>query len=170
VVNGDGTLANVIISVKEGPVLKTASPPAQHALLSQKGCVYIPHVVCLQTGQALDIVNDDPTLHNVHSLARENPAFNRAQPRKGMSMTVSFDKPEIFKIKCEVHPWMSAYVGVFTTPFFAVTGNDGTYTIRNLPAGDYTIEAWQELYGTREIHLHVKGTGVSLCDFSYPGK
>lgn len=167
VVNKNNTLRNVMIYVKDGLGNKTFSPPAQKALFDQKGCRYVPHVLGVQVGQDVEIRNDDPTLHNVHSISKENPQFNIAQPKQGMTMVRKFDKPETFKVKCEVHPWMSAYIGVFNHPYFAVTGDDGSFTLKSLPPGEYTIEAWHERYGTRTAKVKVERSGSATANFSF---
>ena len=167
VVNKNNTLKNVIVYVKDGLGNKTFSPPAQKAIFDQKGCEYVPHVLAVQVGQEVEIKNDDPTLHNVHALSKENAQFNIAQPKQGMTMIKKFDKPETFKVKCEVHPWMSAYIGVFNNPHFAVTGDDGTFTLKSLPPGEYTIEAWHERYGTRTAKVKVDRTGSVAANFSF---
>ena len=106
--------------------------------------------------QPLEIVNSDDTLHNVHALSVNNPQFNLGMPIKGMKMKKTFTKPEVMvKIKCEVHPWMSAYAGVVDNPFYGVTGEDGSAQIKDLPAGEYTIEAWHEKYGTQTQKITV---------------
>ncbi|HWP81316.1 MAG TPA: carboxypeptidase regulatory-like domain-containing protein [Bacteroidota bacterium] len=169
VVNKNGTLKNVIVYVKDGLGGKKFDPPKEKKLFDQIGCVYTPHVLGVMTGQEVDIVNSDPTLHNVHTLSKENPSFNRAQPMKGMRMTEKFMKPEIFKVKCEVHTWMGAYIGVFSHPYYAVTGNDGSYTLKGLPAGEYTVEAWHEKYGTQQSKVKVDASGKVTADFKYKG-
>jgi len=167
VVNKNNTLKNVVVYVKDGLGNKTFSPPAQKALFDQRGCQYMPHVLGVQVGQEVEIKNSDPTLHNVHSVSKENAQFNIAQPKQGMTMTKTFDKPETFKVKCEVHPWMSAYVAVINNPYFAVTGDDGTFTLKSLPPGEYTIEAWHERYGTRTAKVKVDRTGSAAANFSF---
>jgi len=170
VVNGNQTLRNVLVYVKEGLGSRKFEAPAAKVEFDQKGCQYSPHVVGIQTGQELEVVNSDPTLHNVHSLSKENPQFNVAQPKQGMRLTKKFDKPEVFKVKCEVHTWMGAYIGVFNHPFYAVTGDDGTFRLKNLPAGEYTIETWQEKYGTQTMKVKVAASGSATADFTYQGK
>lgn len=167
VVNKNNTLKNVVVYVKDGLGNKTFSPPAQKALFDQRGCQYMPHVLGVQVGQEVEIKNSDPTLHNVHSVSKENAQFNIAQPKQGMTMTKTFDKPETFKVKCEVHPWMSAYIAVINNPYFAVTGDDGTFTLKSLPPGEYTIEAWHERYGTRTAKVKVDRTGSAAANFSF---
>ncbi|MEW6512264.1 MAG: carboxypeptidase regulatory-like domain-containing protein [Bacteroidota bacterium] len=170
VVNSNGTLKNVLVYVKEGLGSRKFEAPAGKVEFDQEGCVYTPHVVGIQTGQELEVVNSDPTLHNVHSLSKENPQFNIAQPKKGMKLTKKFEKPEVFKVKCEVHTWMGAYIGVFNHPFFAVTGPDGSFTLKKLPAGEYTIETWHEKYGTQTMKVKVGATGETKADFKYAAK
>jgi plastocyanin len=157
----------VLVYVKDGLGNKTYNPPAQKALFDQKGCQYTPHVLGVQVGQEVEIKNSDPTLHNVHSASKENPQFNIAQPKQGMTMVRKFEKPETFKVKCEVHPWMSAYIGVFNHPYFAVTGDDGSFTLKSLPPGEYTIEAWHERYGTRTMKVKVERAGPAPANFSF---
>jgi len=170
VVNKNGTLRNVLIYVKEGLGSRKFEAPSAKVEFDQKGCQYDPHVVALQTGQELDVVNSDPTLHNVHSLSKDNPQFNVAQPMKGMRLAKKFDKPEVFKVKCEVHTWMGAYIGVFDHPFFAVTGDDGSFHLKGLPAGEYTVETWHEKYGTQTMKVKVGASGSATADFTYQGK
>lgn len=167
VVNKNNTLKNVLIYVKDGMGGKKFDPPKEKKVFDQIGCVYTPHVLGVMTGQELDIVNSDPTLHNVHTLSKDNPQFNRAQPMKGMRMTEKFMKPEVFKVKCEVHTWMGAYIGVFAHPFYAVTGSDGSYILKGLPAGDYTVEAWHEKYGTQQMKVKVGASDKVTADFKY---
>ena len=170
VVNSNGTLKNVMIYVKEGLGSRKFDSPGQKVEFDQLGCVYTPHVLGIQTGQELLVKNSDPTLHNVHSLSKDNPQFNVAQPKKGMVLTKKFEKPESFKVKCEVHTWMNAWIGVFNHPFFAVTGSDGTFSLKKLPAGDYTIEAWHEKYGTQTMKVKVAATGAATADFKFTSK
>ncbi len=167
IVNKNNTLKNVIIYVKDGLGNKTFPPPSQKVTFDQRGCQYFPHVVGVMIGQDVEIKNSDPTLHNVHSLSKENPQFNIAQPKQGMTMDRKFEKPEIFKVKCEVHPWMAAYMGVFSNPYFSVTGDDGSFTLKSLPPGEYTIEAWHERYGTQTAKVKVDRTGTATANFTF---
>jgi len=146
VANKKGELANVMVYVKEGAGNYPA--PATSVQLDQKGCTYHPHVFGIQVGQTLSIQNSDPTLHNVHSMAAANDTFNVGQPNQGMKTEKKFTKAEMpVKFKCDVHSWMKCFVGVFTHPFFSVTAADGSFKISGLPAGSYTVVAWQEKYG-----------------------
>jgi plastocyanin len=148
IVNSNGTLRNVFVYVKGGLEDKTYPTPTDPVEIDQKGCQYRPHVFGMQAGQALKIKNADPTLHNIHAQCANNAEFNIGQPNLGMETTRTFAKPEIMvHFKCDVHPWMSAYVGVLTHPFYSVTGDDGTFALKNLPAGRYVVAAWHETYG-----------------------
>ncbi|MEK7249682.1 MAG: carboxypeptidase regulatory-like domain-containing protein [Bacteroidota bacterium] len=167
VVNANNTLKNVLVYVKDGLGGKKFDAPSKKVTFDQKGCVYSPHVLGIQSGQELEVMNSDPTLHNVHSLSKNNPSFNVAQPMKGMKRSFKFDKPEVFKVKCEVHTWMGAYIGVFNHPFFSVTGEDGSFSLKKLPAGDYTIEAWHEKYGTQTAKVKVDAAGKATADFKF---
>ena len=162
----DGKLANVVVSVKAEP---GGEAPKEPAVLDQKGCQYVPHVVAVMQGQPLIVKNSDPFLHNVHSLAIDNPAFNFGQPnidpgRKVDPMKVA----ERFKIKCDVHPWMNAQVSVFEHPYFAVTKEDGTFTIPgNLPDGEHTLVAWHEKFGEQEAKVTVTGGKAEGAAFTF---
>jgi plastocyanin len=154
-----GALANVIVSVKaDDPAALGGEAPTTPVVLDQKACMYEPHVLTMTAGQDLMVKNDDPFLHNVHSLATVNPAFNFGQPNKDEGKKVDAPKAaEIFRVKCDVHPWMSAYVVGVDNPFFATSGDDGTFAIRGkLPPGEYTIKAWHESLGTQEIPVKVE--------------
>jgi len=169
-VNANATLKNVLVYVKEGLKGKKFEGPNSKVVFDQKGCVYTPHVLGVQTGQEVEVLNSDPLIHNVHSLSKENPSFNVAQPKKGMKLSKKFEKPELFKVKCEVHPWMGAYIGVFNHPFFSVTGDDGTFSLKKLPAGEYTLEAWHEKYGTQTMKVTVGATDTKTVDFKFVSK
>jgi hypothetical protein len=122
----------------------------------------------MQAGQPLSILNSDATLHNVHALGRKNPEFNLGMPIKGMKLEKTFFNPEVMvKFKCDVHPWMSAYAGVLTHPFFSVTQETGVYEIKDLPPGTYVIEAWHEKYGTQTQQVTVDEAGTQTVDFAF---
>ena len=149
VVGDGGGLQNVFVYVKDGLGSLRFPVPSTPALLDQKGCRYTPHVLGAQVGQTVEIVNSDPTLHNVHAVPAANTEFNTGQPITGMKHTHRFTSREIMvPFKCDVHPWMHAYIGVLDHPYFGVTGPDGTFSLKGLPPGTYTIEAWHEKLGT----------------------
>jgi hypothetical protein len=163
----DRGIADVFVYVKSG-ISGTYPPPATAATIDQKGCRYTPHVFGVVAGQNIDILNSDPTLHNIHSLPEKNEPFNLAMPVQGMKYTKKFDQPEVMiRIKCDVHGWMAAYCGVLSHPFFAVTAADGTYTIKNLPAGTYTIEAWHEKLGTQTQQVTVGAQESKQAAFTF---
>ena len=150
IVGGGGELQNVFVYVKDGLGNRTFAVPTTAATLDQRGCQYTPHVIGVQVGQPLEIVNSDATLHNVHAVPKQNGEFNTGQPLKGMKHTHTFSTKEVMVLfKCDVHGWMNAYVGVLDHPFFAATGADGSFALKGLPPGTYTIEAWHEKLGTQ---------------------
>ena len=146
----DGKLANVFVYVKDGLGSYVFDAPSETAKIDQHDCRYHPHVFGMRVGQALEIVNSDPTLHNIHALPKGNAEFNTGQPIQGMTTKHTFDKPEVMvPFKCDVHGWMNAYVGVMSHPYYAVTDKDGKFELKSLPPGTYTIEAWHEKFGTQ---------------------
>lgn len=167
VANGNGTLRNVFVYVKQGlPQQQWPEKPGQ-VILDQQGCEYHPHVVGLQTGQDLTIRNSDGLLHNVNAKPSTNRGFNVGQPTN-MDTRRSFPAAEVMiPVTCEVHGWMEAYIGVVDHPFFAVSGEDGSYRLEGLPPGTYTIEAWHEKYGTKQMQVTVAAQETKQTDFSY---
>ena len=170
-VNSNGTLANVFVWVKGGLEGKTFEASTSAAKLSQKGCIYTPHVIGVRAGQTLTIENDDPTTHNVHPLPKANREWNQSQPPKGQNLEKTFPRPEVMiPVKCNVHPWMKSYIGVVDNPFFAVTGDQGTFEIKGLPPGEYVIEAWHEKYGTQDQKVTLAPSASQAVDFSFKGE
>ena len=158
----NGALQNVFVHIKDGLgnkyIFDTPTAPVK---LDQKQCRYVPHVVGVRVTQPLEVSNSDQTLHNVHGMPQSNREFNQGQPIAGMKNTVAFTAPEVMiPFKCDVHPWMSAFVGVVSHPYFAVTGKEGTFALETIPPGTYTIEAWHEKLGrqTQTITLAEKDT------------
>jgi plastocyanin len=149
IVVNNGALENVFVYVKDGLGDYQFDVPADAVKLDQRGCRFIPHVVGVRVGQPLTITNSDDTAHNVHALPAANQGFNRGQALKNMADTKVFTKREVMiPFKCDIHPWMHAYVGVIDHPYFAVTGGGGGFELKELPPGTYTIEAWHEKLGS----------------------
>jgi hypothetical protein len=154
-VSADGkNLGNVFVYVKDGLGSYVFDTPTEPAKIDQKDCRYHPHVFGMRVNQPLEIVNSDPTLHNIHAMPKGNSEFNNGQPIQGMKMSHTFDKPEVMvPFKCDVHGWMNAYVGVMSHPYYAVTDKDGKFELKGLPPGTYTIEAWHEKLGTQTANV-----------------
>jgi len=170
VVNSNGTLKNVFVWVKTGVPDRQWPVPPTPVELAQKGCMYGPHVIGVMSNQDIKIVNDDPTNHNIHPLPKINQEWNESQPPNGDSKLKKFAREEVMiPVKCNVHPWMRSYIGVVNHPFFAVTGDDGTFTIKGLPPGKYTVEAWHEKYGTKDIEITVGAKESKSQDFEFKG-
>ena len=167
------TMGNIMVWVSKGvPAGKTYPVPAAPVVLEQKGCQYLPHVMGAMVGQSYKILNSDGILHNIHTLPKVNASFNRGQPATVKEMSTNFPKAEdMFQIKCDVHPWMSAYMGVFTHPFYSVTGADGKFTISGLDPGTYEITAWQERLGmqTAMVTVAANETKTQAIKFAVPG-
>ncbi len=172
VMGADKGLGNVFVYVKEGakPAPATGAAP----LLDQVGCEYMPYMLGVQAGQTFNVKNSDAVLHNVHALPKPgsgNKEKNVGQPVKNMVTAFVFDKPEVLvKFKCDVHPWMFAYVGVLDHPYFAVTDKDGNYKISGLPAGDYTVEAVHLKAGNKTEKVKVGADGKTTQDFTLEAK
>lgn len=164
VADESGHLQNVIVFLEDPPPSPRARefPPI---VLDQVNCRYVPHVVALRTRQPLHVTSSDPTLHNVHGMSTANVPFNFALVAPGQSRDLSFLQPELFPVRCDVHPWMKAYVQIFTHPFFAVTDKNGHFEIRNVPPGTYTLESWQEKYGV--LRQTVKVDDATTVDASF---
>jgi plastocyanin len=165
------TLGNVIVHVKEGLPDRKWDVPKEQAVLDQHGCEYTPHVLAMMEGQTLLIRNSDPTNHNIHFQPRINESINFTQPRQGDEREVTLKAEEPFFVKCDVHPWMGAYIGVYTHPFFSVTRDEGTFEIKGLPPGKYVLQAWHEEFGTKTMTVEVGSGETKEADFTFkPGE
>ena len=167
IINDNGTVRNAFVWIKAGLPDRQWPTPTTPVSIEQEGCMYKPHVLAVMTNQPIEIKNDDPTNHNIHPLPKINQEWNESQPPKGDPKTKSFPREEVMiPVKCNVHPWMRAYIGVVSHPFFAVTGDDGSYTIKGLPPGNYTLEVWHEKYGTKDIPVTVAPKESKTQDFT----
>jgi len=168
VVNADGTLKNVFVYVKTGLEGKTFETPKDPVTINQTGCHYVPHVFGMMAKQPLDILNSDDTLHNIHAMPTKSQEFNVGEPNKDMKVRRTFTAPEVMvHFKCDVHPWMSAYVGVLNHPFYSVTGDSGAFTLKGLPAGEYQVAAWHEKYGEQVQKIKVGDGEAKTIDFKF---
>ena len=176
----DGKLANAFVYIKEGTVeggKKLAdyswATPSTAAALDQNGCHYAPHVMGVQVNQKISITNSDATQHNVHPTPKLNPEWNQTQANGAAPIEKSFARPEVLiPVKCNQHPWMKAYIGVMRTPFFAVSGTNGSFEIKNVPAGKYTVVAWREGGANgqeKTMEVTVPANGSANADFSFSG-
>ncbi len=165
-------LANVFVYVSAGvPAGQTFTAPATPVVLDQSGCRYHPHVFGVMVGQPVEIRNSDPVLHNIKAVAKKNRPFNVSQPNAGMKMSRTFSAPEVMvNLQCNVHGWMNAWVGVRPDPFFAVSGTNGSFTIKDLPPGTYTIEAWHEKFGTRTATVTIAGTETKTANITFAAR
>jgi plastocyanin len=167
VAGANGSLENSVVFVADGLGDRTFQPPAQPAVLEQKGCLYRPHVVALQSNQKLNVVNSDSTTHNIHPMPANNRESNMIQP-PGVPLDLTFAREEIaIPVKCNVHPWMRGYIAVFKHPFFAVTGKDGSFDLKDLPPGTYTISAWHGKLGTQSQKVTVSAGQSQKLEFVF---
>jgi hypothetical protein len=166
VISAAGNVQNSIVYIEGAPA---ALPPidAKAAVLDQKDCRYVPHVLAIQADQSLAIRSSDDTLHNVHYSPAVNPSANFGMTGIGQDKTVAFKSAEIFKVSCDVHPWMAAWVGVFENPLFSVTNAAGGYEIKNVPAGKYTLVSWHERFGRQEKAIEIADSQTLEQTFIY---
>jgi hypothetical protein len=168
IVNPNGTLRNVFIYVKTGLEGKTFPAPTESVTLAQDGCMYVPHVFGIMANQQLKVVNDDATTHNIHALPEVNEEFNVGQ-RAGQGPVIKmFAKPEAtVPLVCNQHPWMRAEAHVVSNPFYAVTGEDGSFELKGLLPGKYTIEAIHEKYGASRQQVTVEAGKNTPITFTF---
>lgn len=169
IVSNDGkTLANVFVYVKDELQPHFYPVPTEPVVFDQQQCRYVPRVLGLQVGQPLEIRNSDPLLHNVRGDGVINQTFDIGQPVQGLTTTRSFTTREVMiPVKCQVHAWMRGYIGVLEHPYFAVSDENGRFTIENLPPGTYTIEAWHERLGTQTQQVTVAAKAAATADFTF---
>jgi plastocyanin len=167
----NGALDNVFVYVKDSLGDYDFDVPADAVTLDQRACRFVPHVAAVRVGQPLTISNSDDTAHNVHAMPSANQGFNRGQALKNMADTKVFTRREVMiPFKCDIHPWMSAYVGVMDHPYFAVTSGGGRFELKNLPPGTYTIEAWHEKLGTEAQQVTIAARESKTITFKFAGR
>lgn len=165
-VNSNGTLPNAFVYLKN--VSGSFTPPTTPVVLDQKDCMYLPHVLGVMVGQPLKIISSDPTTHNIHFMSTQNPNWNQTQPPGAPPLIHKFTRPEIMiMVHCNEHPWMSAYVAVTSNPFYAVTGAAGTFTIQNVPPGEYTLGSWTATFGTQDQKVTVRAGQATEVNFTF---
>ncbi len=163
-----GKLQNVFIYVKQGLEAYVFPASSEPVVIDQKGCLYLPHVSGALVNQPITLLNSDPTLHNIHAYSEASGGWNVGLPFQGMKIERKFSAPEIMvKLKCDVHPWMSAYMGIVAHPYFAVTGLEGMFSLKGLPPGSYVIEAWHERFGTRSQSVELAAQEDKQISFSF---
>lgn len=164
----NAALANVVVYIKSGLGNYSFAPPKSPAVLDQKGCMYEPHVIALMAGQPLEVKNDDPTTHNVHAMPSDGSGWNKSQPPGAAPIDQTFDHAQLaIPIQCNIHPWMKSYAFVFANPYYAVTGKAGSFELKNVPPGTYTVEAWQEKYGTQDQTVTLGANGAQKISFTF---
>jgi plastocyanin len=163
-----GDLSDVVVYVKDGLGDYVFDTPKDAVPLAQKGCMYDPHIVALMAGQTFEVKNDDQTTHNIHPMPKDNREWNKSQAPGTSPIDESFARPELaIPVKCNVHPWMKSYIFVFKNPYYAITSKDGTFELKNLPPGTYTIEAWQEKYGVKDQTVTIGPKDSKTVDFKF---
>jgi plastocyanin len=167
VINDNKTVKYAFVWIKSGLPDKQWQVPTTAVHLDQNGCMYSPHVIGVMAGQNIEVKNSDPTNHNIHPQPTSNNDWNESQAPGSEPKMKSFPRQEVMvPVKCNIHPWMRAYIGVVGHPFYAVTGDDGTYTLKGLPPGTYTVEVWHEKYGTQDQTVTVGAKESKTQDFT----
>jgi hypothetical protein len=171
VVGANGALANAFIYVKAGLEGKHFEVPAIPVTIDQSGCWFRPRILGIQTNQILQVTNSDPVTHNIHPMAEMNREWNHSQGPGDAPLSRKFVKPEVMiPVKCNIHSWMHAYIGVVDNPYFAVSKEDGSFEIKNLPPGTYTLAIWQERLGTQEQQVTVSPRNDTVTNFTLKGR
>jgi plastocyanin len=164
----DNALENVVIYISAG--VPDEPPPAQPAVLVQKGCRYAPHILAFQVNQEFQIVNEDQTSHNIHPLPSNNREWNKSQPPGAPPLEDKYARPEFIPVKCNIHPWMKGTLAVMKNSHYAITTEDGEFKLPNLPPGNYTISAWHESYGEQTQQVTVSGGETKALNFVFKAK
>ncbi len=167
-VNADGTLPNAFVYVSKGAENLSKAAPREAVTLEQKECEYEPHVLGITVGQPLRVVTLDPTSHNIHITPKSGHDFDVTQQPGSSAVITKFSQPQtMVPVHCNIHPWMQAYIGVVTNPYYAVTGGEGTFQIKGVPAGNYTLSVWAATFGTQEREVTVRAGETSSMDFTF---
>jgi len=168
VVVSNGMLANAVIYVKDGLGSRTFDTPQEPVVLDQRGCLYTPRVISVQASQPVHIKNSDPTTHNIHPVPQNNQEWNKSQPPGATDLNEKFAREEVaITVKCNVHPWMKSYIAVLRHPYHSVSSTDGSFSLKNLPPGDYVVAAWHERLGTSEQKVTVGASESKAIEFVF---
>ncbi len=167
VTGSNGALKNVVVYISEGLGGRSFDPPKEPAVFEQKGCAYSPRILGVRAKQTFELINSDPTSHNVHPAPQNNREWNIFQPPGSAPIEQTFAREEIIPVKCNVHPWMKGYIAVFKHPYFAITEKDGSFGLKNVPPGVYTIEAWHEKYGVLIQKVSVEANQTKTLEFVF---
>ena len=168
VVIQNGKLANVFVYIRDGLNQTIVPVPSQPVVLDQKNCRYVPHVLGLMVGQQLKVLNDDNAEHNIHPMSRSNDQWNESQMPRGKPIVKTFQHPELnIPVRCDQHPWMEMYLNVLTHPYFAVSADDGTFQIKDVPPGDYTLVATHEKFGEQTMKITVPRKQPASANFVF---
>lgn len=168
VVGPDRGILNVVVRVADPGDAKPMPAPSGRVTIDQNGCRFDPRIVLVPAGTPLDFVNSDGILHNIHTWSKLNPSFNRAQPKLKKVMSETFANPELFRVTCDVHPWMTGTIIVAGHAFYALTGPDGRFTIAGVPAGARTLEFWHERLGVQKRQVTIPASGEVKVDLTLP--
>jgi plastocyanin len=164
----ENALENVVVYVAAGA--PDEPPPAQPAVLTQKGCRYTPHILAFQVNQEFEIVNEDQTSHNIHPLPTSNREWNKSQPPGSAPIEDKYGRPEFIPVMCNIHPWMKGTLAVMKNSHYAITAADGEFKLPNLPPGNYTITAWHESYGEQTQQVTITGSEAKTINFVFKAK
>lgn len=163
----NGALKNAIVYISDGLGNRSFDPPKEPAIFEQKGCTYNPRVLGMRARQTLRLINSDPTTHNIHPVPQNNREWNMSQFPGSPPIEQTFAREEIIPVKCNVHPWMTGYIAVFKHPYFAVTDTNGGFELKDVPPGQYTIQAWHEKYGVLTQKVTVEPNQAKTLEFVF---
>ncbi|HEV2389047.1 MAG TPA: carboxypeptidase regulatory-like domain-containing protein [Candidatus Acidoferrales bacterium] len=166
-VNANGTLPDAFVYIKPAAGMPSFAAPRAPVALTQQGCMYQPHVLGIMVGQPLEVITLDPTTHNIHVMPKVNREWNVTQQPGSPSILRTFAHPEVMiPVHCNVHPWMRAYIAVVDNPFYAVSGSDGSFIIKGVPPGEYTLAVWTAAFGTQEQRVVVRPGESTVTSFT----
>ena len=168
IVGARGEVKNAVVRIRDLPHGESA--PVKEAILDQRKCAFVPHVLAIIAGTAVKVTNSDGILNNIHTLSEDNPSFNRAQPKYLKEVTEIFSKPEIISVRCDVHGWMGGWIFVAANPYFDVSAADGTFKLTEVPAGKYTLEVWHETLGKQTQQVEVRVGEWAKVHFEFQAK